>query len=90
MTKNPPPPEVGSLFTTRYGELTSTGAKSRKVTYEVRAIVDPFEDEKYGWLYQVVFRFWSPRKGHRYILVSSWELGLGSYVPAKRRRKKAA
>jgi hypothetical protein len=89
MNKNPPPPEVGALFTTRYGEFTSTGVKSRKVTYEVRAVVDPIEDEEYGWLYQVVFRFWNPRKGYRHVLASSYELGLGSYVPTKRRRKKA-
>jgi hypothetical protein len=89
MSMNPHPPKVGDLFTTRYGEFTSIGAKSRKVIYEVRAVVDSIEDEEYGWLYEVVFKFWNPRKGYRYVLASCHELGLGSYVPAKRRRKKA-
>jgi hypothetical protein len=67
MTKNPLPPKVGTLLT--------TGAKTRKVTYEVRAVVDPIEDEKYGWLYQIVLRARNTRKGHRYVLVGSHELG---------------
>lgn len=83
--RNPPPPEVGARFTKRGGELRINGRPYRKVVYEVRAVVDPQEDEEYGWIYEMVFRFWSPRKGYCYMLVNSLALGMNMYIPVRKR-----
>lgn len=72
--KNPPPPAIGAKF------LGPFLGKKRGV-YHVRAIVDVEKSEEYGYLYQVVFCFWNPRKGWRYLVESAHALGL--YTPKK-------
>lgn len=88
--KNPPPPEVDDVFEgpeIGHGQPIRTG---RRGLYYVRAVVDAEEDSEYGWLYQVVFRFYSRRKGWRYMIVDSHALGIGLYKKINKRRRKAA
>jgi hypothetical protein len=91
MNKNPPPPEVGDVFEgpeIGHGVPVRTMRKGR---YYVRAVVDAFEDDEYGWIYQVVFRFHTRHKGWRYEIVSAHAIGLGLYRKiSKAKRKKAS
>jgi hypothetical protein len=82
--KNPPPPAIGDVY-------DGPRLSPRPTRYHVRAIVDnEGEDAEYGWIYQVVFRFWSPRKGWRYEVVSSHALGAGLYKARRRSPSKRA
>lgn len=92
-TLNPPPPEVGDVFRgpeIGYGRPVRTGRQGK---YYVRAVVDAEEHPEYGWVYEVVFRFWSLKHGGgwKYELVSAHAIGLGMYVKisklSKRKRK---
>lgn len=77
--KNPPPPKVGDVF---YGP--PIGAPFKPGKYHVRAIVDiEGEHPTYGWIYHVVFRFYSRRKGWRYEIRDSFALGVGLYTKRK-------
>jgi len=79
--KNPPPPAVGDVF-----KGPRTNSRKTHGTYHVRAIVDnEGEDPEYGWMYQVVFRFWSPRKGWRYQVEDASALGVGLYKRQSRK-----
>lgn len=81
--KNPPPPAIGTKF---HGPRVSQ--TQMKGTYHVRAIVDnEGEDPDFGWMYQIVFRFWIPRKGWRYEIVTAHALGIGVYTKARSRKK---
>jgi hypothetical protein len=83
--KNPLPPAIGDVF-----KGPRVGLHSKAGTYHVRAIVDnEGEDPEYGWMYQVVFRFWSPRKGWRYEIVDASALGVGLYKKMRSKRKAA-
>jgi hypothetical protein len=64
-----PPPVVGTRL---YGPAMSDRARAKRgrfgTVYHVRAVVDHVESEDWAHLYQVVLRWWSPRKGWRYII----------------------
>jgi hypothetical protein len=80
--KNPPPPKVGDKY-------NGPRLSHRPTTYHVRAIVDnEGEDPDFGWLYQVVFRFYSPRKGWRYLVEASHALGVGLYTKVASKKAK--
>ncbi len=79
--KNPPPPEIGDVFEgPRIGHGTPQ-LPAKNGLYYVRAVVDvePEEHPDYGWIYQVVFRFYTRHKGWRYEIKSSHDIGLGLY-----------
>ena len=93
-TQNPPPPEVGDVFTgpeIGHGKPIMTGKAGK---YYVRAVVDAEEHPEYGWLYEVVFRFWSLKYGGgwRYELVNAHRFGFGEFkkVSKKPARRKAS
>lgn len=65
----PPAPKVGGRLYARDGVL-----------HHVRAIVDAEDDGSY----QVVMRWWSPRKGWRYVVESSTAFEVGLYRPRKK------
>jgi hypothetical protein len=83
ISKNPPPPEIGDVF-----EGPPIGMPFKRGLYYVRAIVDvePEEDPDYGWIYQVVFRFYSKRKGWRYEIRDSFAIGMGLYKKINKRK----
>lgn len=57
--------------------------EERGTRFYVRAIVDLEEKEhpKFGWIYQVVFRWYLPSRGWRYLVEHSSAFGVGLYVP---------
>jgi hypothetical protein len=86
---NPPPPAVGDVF-----EGPSIGhghprLDTRKGRYYVRAVVDAEEHPEYGWLYEVVFCFWTRHKGWRYTLVDSFSFGFEMYRKISKSRRPA-
>lgn len=91
MSKNPPPPEIDDVF---HGPEIGHGKPVRRMVpgrYYVRAIVDvEGEDPNDGWIYHVVFRFYTRHKGWRYEIVSSHALGVGLYKKVSKRKRKAA
>ena len=83
MSKDPPPPQVGEKF---WGPPLSD--RFERSTYEVRAIVD-FDPEKYPFHYQIVFRYWSPRRQWwRYLIEGSFSLDAGIYRAKRKRQNK--
>lgn len=90
MSKNPPPPAIDDVFEgpeIGHGKPVRTGRKGK---YYVRAVVDPFEDKEYGWIYQVVFRFYTRNKGWRYEIVSAHAIGLGLYTQVSKKTRRNA
>jgi len=86
LDKNPSPPEIGDVFE---GPAIGHGTPKlvfRPGKYYVRAIVDAEEDPTYGWLYYVVFRFYTRNKGWRYEIKSAHDIGLGLYRKVNKRR----
>jgi len=86
--KAPPPPKIGTVF---YGPMIGDGTprlRMRPGRYQVRAIVDleEKEDSNYGWLYWVVFRFYTRHKGWRYEITHSSAIAVGLYT--RKRPKK--
>jgi hypothetical protein len=80
IVRNPPPPAVGDVF-----RGPAAGLKTRALYY-VRAIVDHEEDDEYDHLYQIVFRYYSQRKGWRYVVESAFGIGMGLYVKVNKPR----
>ena len=75
--KGPRTPKVGEIFLgpeIGQGEPVRAGEPGR---YEVRAIVDAEEYE--DGFYQVVFRYWTKKRGWRYEVVSSSTIAAGLY-----------
>ena len=88
MARNPPPPAVGDVFE---GPPIGHGGSRmtvKKGLYYVRAIVDHEKDDEYDHMYQIVFRFFSQRKGWRYEVVSAFAIGVGLYVKVSKERRR--
>lgn len=88
-SKAPPPPAIGTVYE---GPIIGHGkpkVRLRPGRYYVRAIVDPEEEEHpdYGWLYWIVFRFYTRHKGWRYEITHSSAIAVGLYKKAKRQPK---
>lgn len=88
--KNPAPPEIGDVFKgppIGHGSPVYSGKPGK---YHVRAVVDiEGEDPTYGWIYQVVFRYYTRHKGWRYEIKNSHDIGLGLYSRINKRTRKA-
>lgn len=83
------PPNVGDIFEgppIGHGALFPRTLKNGK--YHVSAVLDAYADPKYGWLYHVVFAFYTRNKGWRYVVESNHAIDVGLYTLRRRKRPK--
>lgn len=86
---NPPPPAVGDVFEGPWIGHGTPKLEMKPGKYYVRAVVDAEENATYGWLYYVVFRYYTRHKGWRYEIKNAHDIGLGLYKKVSKRKAKS-